>query len=429
MTHQAPGTGPAAAKSPPALTGAAWLTAPPAAAVLHVLTENGGAARVVGGAVRNALMGLPVIDIDIATPLPPQEVIARAARAGLTAHPTGLAHGTVTLVAQHVPFEVTTLRRDVETFGRHATVAFTDDWSADAARRDFSMNALYCDPDGTVHDPLGGYPDLAARRVRFIGDAEERIREDYLRILRFFRFHATYGRGAVDPAGLAAAVARKEGLATLSAERVRSEVLKLLVADGAGPAATAMDDAGIASLVIGGPVDPGRLVRLAEIEAHLGRQPDAMARLAALAATPPFDADPLASRLRLSASECRRLAEAMAGVSAPLSPTDGEEANRAALYRAGPAAFIARALLAWAASDAPVAASDWNDLVRLPERWTAPFFPVTGADVIALGIAPGPSVGRVLRDVEAWWIAAGFPADGPHLRATLARFAATAAAG
>src|SRR5581483_10750916 len=200
----------------PSLAGADWLVRPETQAVFRALAARGHAARAVGGAVRNALLGRPVIDIDIATPARPEEVMEAARAAGLAAVPTGIAHGTVTVLAAHVPHEVTTLRRDVETHGRHATVAFTDDWEADARRRDFTINALYCSGEGEVFDPLGAYPDLASRRVRFIGDAHERIREDYLRILRFFRLTAEYGEGPPAPEGLAACVAEREGLGRLS---------------------------------------------------------------------------------------------------------------------------------------------------------------------------------------------------------------------
>ena len=213
----------------PDLSQADWLSRPATQAVFAALTAHGAEARAVGGAVRNALMGTPVKDVDIATTALPADVMRLATQAGLHAVPTGFEHGTVTVVAQHVPFEVTTLRRDIETFGRHARVTFTTDWTEDARRRDFTMNALYCSADGTVHDPLDGYADVLARRVRFIGDARERIREDFLRTLRFFRFVAEYGNGAPpDPEGLAAAIAEKAGLSGLSGERIRAELLLLL---------------------------------------------------------------------------------------------------------------------------------------------------------------------------------------------------------
>ncbi len=242
----------------PDLRQAEWLRRPATVAVFAALTAKGAEARAVGGAVRNTLMGTPVKDVDIATTALPADVMRLAAEAGLHSVPTGFEHGTVTVVAQHVPYEVTTLRRDIETFGRHARVTFTTDWAEDARRRDFTMNALYCSADGVVHDPLGGYDDLSARRVRFIGDARARIREDYLRTLRFFRFLAQYGNGAApDPEGLAAAIAEKAGLAGLSGERIRAELLLLLAAPGAVEAVRAMREATLLEPVLGTAGDAG----------------------------------------------------------------------------------------------------------------------------------------------------------------------------
>ncbi|MBN9263737.1 MAG: CCA tRNA nucleotidyltransferase, partial [Hyphomicrobium sp.] len=236
---------------PTSLAGAPWLERPETRAVLSALAAAGHEARIVGGTVRNALLGEPVTDVDIATTATPDETMAAARAAGLDAIPTGVSHGTVTIVAHHVPFEVTTLREDVETFGRHARVAFTADWAADARRRDFTINALYCDANGTISDPLGGLADLAARRVRFIGDARERIREDALRILRFFRFHARYSAEAIDAEGLAACAAERHLLAKLSAERVRAELLKLLDAPGAARAIAVMAAYGFIVEILG----------------------------------------------------------------------------------------------------------------------------------------------------------------------------------
>ena len=290
---------------PRSLAGAEWLERPSTRAVFDALAAEGAEARAVGGAVRNALMGAPVKDVDIATTALPADVMRLATQAGLHAVPTGIEHGTVTVVAKHQPFEVTTLRRDIETFGRHARVTFTTDWTEDARRRDFTMNALYCGPDGTVHDPLGGYDDLVARRVRFIGDARERIREDYLRILRFFRFLAVYGDAAApDRAGLEAAIAEKAGLSGLSGERIRAELLLLLAAPGALDAVRTMSRAGLIEPLIGVPGDVELLGRLIAIEQALGRAPDPLLRLAALADG--MDAAALQTRLRLSAAETQR---------------------------------------------------------------------------------------------------------------------------
>lgn len=246
---------------PTSLADASWLQRSETRAVLGALTAAGHEARIVGGTVRNALLGEPVTDIDIATTATPDQVIAAARAAHLDAIPTGIAHGTITVVANRVPFEVTTLREDAETFGRHARVAFTADWAADARRRDFTINALYCDADGVVSDPLG-LDDLAARRVRFIGDAHERIREDALRILRFFRFHARYGEGNPDTAGLDACAKERALLTMLSAERIRSELLKLLDAPGAADAVATMSNYGFLSALLGRAPRPGVLRRL-----------------------------------------------------------------------------------------------------------------------------------------------------------------------
>src|SRR3954470_19667391 len=234
------------------ITDAPWLKSGPAARVLALLNGQNEEARVVGGAVRNALLQIPIGDIDIATTAVPNEVIRRAKAAGIKSVPTGIDHGTVTLVVTGKPFEVTTLREDTETFGRKARVAFGRDWIVDARRRDFTINGLSVDSDGVVHDHVGGQEDIAARRVRFIGDPDLRIAEDYLRILRFFRIHAAFGAGQPDRAGYLACIRGRAGLATLSAERVRMELLKLLVADGASDASLAMVDAGLLQALIGG---------------------------------------------------------------------------------------------------------------------------------------------------------------------------------
>jgi poly(A) polymerase len=408
------------AGGPPDLAGADWLSRSATRAVFTALTAEGAAARAVGGAIRNALMGRPVKDIDIATTALPADVMRLARKAGLHAVPTGFEHGTVTVVARHQPFEVTTLRKDIETFGRHARVTFTTDWTEDALRRDFTMNALYCEVDGTVHDPLGGYPDLLARRVRFIGDARQRIREDYLRTLRFFRFLAEYGHGAApDADGLAAAIAEKAGLSGLSGERVRAELLLLLGAPGALDAVKAMHEAGLLAPLLGASGNVEQLARLVAIEAALGRPPDAVLRLAALAldeATPP---EALQQRLRLSAAETTRLAHASVRDPA-LSPNASEREAQVFLYRHGRDAFVDGALMDWVrAGDGPASAGR-IERVRLGERWPVPELPVRGADILALGVPPGPEVGRVIAAFEAWWIANDFKPTGEEARAKLA---------
>ena len=402
------------------LKGAPWLERVETRAVVAALAAVGAEARFVGGTVRNALMGLPVTDIDLATPAEPERVMAAARAAGLTAIPTGLPHGTVTIVANHVPFEVTTLREDVETFGRHARVAFTADWAADARRRDFTMNALYCDGTGTVYDPIGGYGDLLARRVRFIGSARDRIREDYLRILRFFRFHAVYGVGPLDNEGLAASVRERHGLDHLSGERVRSELVRLLGAPRAVESLSLMAETGLLLAILGRVPRLNRLTALMAREAAAGRKPDPALRLAALAVVVREDAEALGGRLKLSNAEQATL------MLAALPPVQGPELTTpndrdATIYRLGGDAYSARALLTWAISDEGADDPGWLALIHRARTWVQPSLPVGGADVKALGLGEGPAIGRVLAAVEDWWIGAGFPPDGPELRAALAR--------
>ncbi len=391
-----------------------WLSARPLADVLALLNGDGIETRVVGGAVRNALMGLPQGDVDLATTASPETVGERVRAGGMKAVPTGIAHGTVTVVAAGHPFEVTTLRHDVETHGRHATVAFGADWDADARRRDFTMNALYADPSGCVFDPVGGYADIVDRRVRFIGDAGERIREDYLRILRFFRFHAQYGHGTLDGDGLDACIAERAGLLGLSGERLQREMARLTVAPGAVPTLESMANAGILQMIIAGVPHVPSLARLAGIEAATGRPPDPTLRLAALAAWIEEDALRVASRLRLCNADRDRLI-AVARRWRRIGRDTAESARREWLYRFGEPLFRDAALLAWARSGDGTDDARWRDLVGLPDRWTAPVFPLKGSDLVGLGLAPGPRVGELLAMLEAAWIAGGFEIDRDEL--------------
>ncbi len=398
------------------LNHARWLTAEPLAAVLAVLNGDGEEGRIVGGAVRNTLLGEPPGDIDLATTATPEEVTRRALAAGFKAVPTGVEHGTVTIVAHGHPFEVTTLREDVETFGRKAKVAFGRDWRADAERRDFTINALSISADGTVHDYVGGLPDLKARRVRFIGDPAKRIAEDYLRILRFFRFHALYGDGHSDRAGLHACIAGREGLRGLSRERVRMELFKLLVAPLAAPTLTNMSDAGLLQLVLGGVAQLASIANLVSIEAAIGVSPNAVRRLGALAVLVEEDADRLSERLRLANAEHRRL-RMMAEGWRRLSPAIGEHDRRALLYRLGAEPYTDRVMLAWARSGAGALDADWQALAGLPRRWPVPAFPLRAADFIARGVAKGPALGAAMHAAEQAWIAAGFPETGSEIEA------------
>ncbi len=392
------------------LQDAAWLTQGPLPRLLDVLSGDGEEARVAGGAIRNAVMKLPPGDIDIATTATPEEVIRRVTQAGLKAVPTGIEHGTVTVVAAGIPFEVTTLRVDVETFGRKANVRFGRDWKADAERRDFTMNALTATADGTIHDYVGGLADLEARRVRFIGDPAMRIAEDYLRILRFFRFHAAYGEGEPDAAGVAACIAGRGGLEQLSRERARMELLKLLVAKGVVPALSVMAESGLLVQMLGGVPLIAETARMAELEAALGLDADPVRRLAALNVFVVEDAERLWQRLRLSNAEHERLAS-MGEVWWRRIVPAGDALARPWLYRLGPERYLDRVLLAWARAAAKPDDAAWRALATLPQRWTVPVFPLKAADFMQRGIEKGPALGAALRAAEEAWIAADFPAD------------------
>ena len=389
---------------------APWLAGKPLADLLAALNRDGEEARVVGGAVRNTLLGLPHGDIDIATTASPQEVTRRAEAAGFKPVPTGVDHGTVTVVIGGRPFEVTTLREDVETFGRHATVKFGRDWKRDAQRRDFTMNALSLSADGEVHDYVGGLADLKARHVRFIGDAATRIAEDYLRILRFFRFHAYYGEGYPDADGLSAAIVSRAGLEQLSRERVRMELMKLLLAPHAVGALAVMAEAGLLGSVLGGVPHLAGFSNMAKAEVAAGFSPDATRRLGALAVWLTEDAERLWQRLRLSNAEHERLA-AMGDRWWRVSPQMGEAAARELIYRIGPEYFAERALLAWSRSQANAHDDAWRELVTLPQRWAVPVFPLRAADFIARGVEKGPLLGAALERAEKAWVAAGFPME------------------
>jgi poly(A) polymerase len=405
------------------LADAPWLKSGPAGRVLALLNGRGEEARVVGGAVRNALLGLAVADIDIATTALPEEVIRRAEAAGVKSVPTGIEHGTVTLVLDKHPFEVTTLREDTETFGRKAKVAFGRDWMRDAERRDFTINGLSVDAAGVVHDYVGGLADIIERRVRFIGDPAERIREDYLRILRFFRIHAAYGAGEPDRAGYLACIGGRAGLSSLSAERVRMEMLKLMTASGAAGSVVAMADGGLLQQIIGGVAYVGPLAAMIELERKLGVPADAMRRLGALTVVVAEDARRVATRLRLSNAEAKAL-DAMADGWWYLASMD-EAAAKRLLYRVGADAYRDRLMLAWARASCGEG-GDWQQMADLPQRWSAPRFPLKAADFVSRGIAEGPALGHVLGIAEDAWLAAGFPLEAGAVAAiadeTVARF-------
>ncbi|HEY1750574.1 MAG TPA: CCA tRNA nucleotidyltransferase [Caulobacteraceae bacterium] len=390
-----------------------WMTHPATQAVIAALEAAGGAgcARFVGGCVRNALMRRPVADIDIATTLTPDAVTEALAAAGLKAVPTGVEHGTVTAVARGRPYEITTLRRDVETDGRRAVVAFTTDWTEDAERRDFRLNALYADPAGRLYDPTGGgLADAHAGRIVFVGDPALRIREDALRILRFFRFQAWYGRGEPDAAGLAACAQLRELIGHLSAERVSAELLKLMAAEDPRASVRLMAQAGVLAVALPEAQGLGRFEQLVAIETEMLFTEDALLRLAALLPDDPAVAAALADRLRLSNAQKERLVAALTprpGLVSWMSPKE----TRRFVYRLGADAFCDRVTLEWAASARPKATPQWRALLPTAQSWTPPRLPLSGEEVMAAGVPMGPLVGEVMREVEAWWVDNDFPAD------------------
>ncbi len=387
--------------------------------VLDLLNPEGEETRLVGGAVRNMLLGLPPGDLDLATTLRPEAVRTLARSARLRTIPTGIAHGTVTVLAGGLPFEVTTLREDVETDGRHAVVRFGRDFEADARRRDFTINALSVGRDGRVFDYVEGVADLEQRRIRFIGEAGRRIREDYLRILRFFRFHATYGLGPLDADGYAAVIANRAGLGSLSRERVRSEMLKILAAPRAAAAVAAMHEAEILTSILGRPGDPGRLARLAALD-----PPDALLRLGALALGHDSEVETLGAALRLSNAEAGRLSAALAAhrdLGARAAPSSVE--LRRLLFFHGREATADALRLAYADEDRPDA-REWRHAMVDIAGTPAPILPVSGRDLMARGLA-GPALGAGLAKFKLAWADAGFPADPP----TIGRLLDAAASG
>ncbi len=406
-------TGQPARKQLPA-EATAFLQQKPLAGVLAALNGDGEETRVVGGAVRNLLLGLPLTEIDLASTAEPKAVIEAVTAAGFKAVPTGIEHGTITVVAEGQPFEVTTLREDVETDGRRAVVRFGRDWRLDAERRDFTINAMSLSADGIVHDYCGGLADIEARRVRFIGDPDRRIAEDHLRVLRFFRFIATYGEGAPDRDGYLACARARDRLGLLSRERVRMEILKTLAGRRAPEAMTAMADAGIYDRVFANAPELPALARLALIEASLELPIDPVRRLAAVAVRVGEDAAHLRERLRLSNEEYRRLA----GIGEcwwRLTPEAGEIFARETLYRIGAEEYADRALIGFAHAEAPLADEGWGALLSLPSRWTPPRFPLSADDFIRRGVEKGPALGKALAAAEAAWIAADFPEDAAVL--------------
>ena len=393
-----------------------WMTAPETRAVVAALSAERATVRFVGGCVRDAVLGRRVRDVDLATGDAPETVIRLLEAAGLRAVPTGLEHGTVTAVVDKAHFEITTLRLDVETNGRHAKVAFTDDWASDAARRDFTINALFCAPDGTLYDPFGGLADLRAGRVRFVGDAVERIKEDSLRLLRFFRIYAHYGRPPPDAQALAACREMAHSLPILSGERVCGEILKLLAAPDPAEVVLLMREAGVLDHVLPEVDGVEALPELCALEAA---DPDPLRRLALLLRRGRGGAAAVAARLRMSNAEKRRLAE-MVDPPVVLTADLDEHAQRRALYRVGEGVFLDFVHLAWAEAEAGASggAPGYGAMVETARAWENPGLPVKGADVVALGVPRGPEVGRLLAQAEDWWEARDYR---PGRKETLAK--------
>ena len=383
-----------------------WLVAPETQAVMAALGE----ARFVGGAVRNALLGAPVSDIDIAVPMPPAESLKRLEAAGIKVVPTGFDHGTVTAIKNDKIFEVTSLRRDVATDGRHAVVAYSRDWREDAARRDFTINALYAAADGEVFDYHGGIEDLAAGRVRFVGDAKVRIAEDYLRILRLFRFHAWYGKGEMDIEALRAAAAAKSGLQQLSGERIAKEMLRLLECPNPAPALRVMAASGILPEILPFPLQWTRLEQMIHLDADNLFAPDALLRLAALLPDDPAAARAVSVRWRLSNAVSERLEDLTDGTAPALAHLPARDIHRL-LYEMGVPSFRDRVRLGWAGAPADANAIAWRMLLKVAENFRRPSFPLSGRDVMAAGVPEGPRVGKILAEIEDWWIDHGFPPD------------------
>lgn len=400
------------------LRAADWLATSGIQAVFSALEQKGDAARAVGGAVRNTLLGHPVPDIDIATTAPPDEVMRRAEAAGLKPIGTGLDHGTVTVISDGYPYEVTTLREDVETFGRQARVVFGRDWSKDAWRRDFTMNALYVDRSGCLHDPLGGLQDCLDGRVRFIGNPDDRLREDYLRILRFFRIHAAYGSGDLDPDGLGACLRQRDGLRHLSAERIGHEIRRLLQAPLAPMAVRCMNEAGLWEIATGGIALVEDYAALRRLDAIAPETRDPELGLVVLSGFVHEDLDRICERLRLSNAQGKRMQRAWAAKKQYLQSGDLPGAA-AMVYQFGRQAGVDGLLAAWAKGIAANVADLGTFKTALSglRAQDVPEFPLKGADLIAQGHAPGPKLGALLKELEGAWQDSGFSLSKSHLLA------------
>lgn len=408
---------------------AEWLKSPPLRALFDALNRDGGEARVVGGAVRNSLLGTRVSDVDLATTHLPQDTMRLVKDAGFKPVPTGIEHGTVTVVVQGRPFEVTTLRTDIETNGRHAKVVFGTDWQKDAERRDFTINALYAKADGTIVDHVGGLADIETRTLRFIGDAEARIREDYLRILRFFRFFAWYGSGRPEADGLRASARLKDGLNQLSAERVWVELKKLLSASDPSRALLWMRQSGVLSVILPESEKWGidAIHSLVRTEQELDWPTDALLRLESMVPPDAARVSEMGKRLKMSNAERARL-EAWARQDVVKSELS-EYALKKLLYRSSKQAVLDRVMLGYAAARGEAAMIDeamikvgaFSRLLETAQNYEAPLFPVTGADLLTMGIEKGPKLGKILKELEAIWIESNFSLDKEELLAKINR--------
>ena len=389
-----------------------------AKAILAALPK--GSTRFVGGCVRNALWNIPTADIDFATQLEPEDVEAALQEAKIKTVPTGIAHGTLTAVINGKPYEITTLRRDVETDGRRAVIAYTQDWEEDAQRRDFTVNALYADAEGQVYDPTGeGLDDIDARRFRFVGNADLRVREDYLRILRLFRFVAWYGQDStITKEALIACRENRGGLKSLSAERVWAELKKLLSARDPVRSVRIMLQQDLLEALLPEATNVDGLSRLVSLEVREGLKPDPLLRLMAMMAREPLSAALLSKRLKLSNKEADRIKD-WASDSETLSSDMSERARMQAIYRSGKQPILDRARLRAAGASDPIESSKWMVLADLALGWTPPIFPLRGSDLLEAGVPKGPQLGKALAALEALWVRSGFSTEKPQLLAAL----------
>ncbi|PHR54671.1 MAG: hypothetical protein COA43_16315 [Robiginitomaculum sp.] len=400
------------------ITAHAWLARKATLRIFQALGE--GNVRFVGGCVRNAILGAPVADLDMATVLEPKEVTALLKAQKIAVHATGLSHGTVTAVANDVVFEITTLRKDVATDGRHAEVEFTKNWNEDAQRRDFTMNALYADLGGNIYDPTGqGLDDIKAVKLRFVGEAEARIREDYLRILRYFRFHAWYGQDkAMDKQALDACRELKSGMKQLSSERIWTELKKLLSAPSPHRTVNVMLLNGVLETLLPEASNSEGLQRVIEVEKKAGLKIDPYLRLMAMAARDEFAVAGLIRRLKMSNTEKSRLlgwASDMSALDVALSDKD----LKIEIYKAGSQIAMDRAILRAAGADDPIIRNGWIGVYKTARDWERPVFPVTGKDLVTAGVSTGPKMGKIMEALKTLWIRSGFTADKDRLLAAL----------